>query len=212
MVVPITFRGTGERAVASYNYENLAEGTGVVTYYLSTTNAGSFLNSNALISTDIEFDHLISNAAPATLQATYNFDLPAFNLPKNLRGTGALEIATGLNSNDGVGRNGYITATLYKYSNAVETSIVTFNTFNGGATDYRMSKAYSFVIPTTHFKKGDILRLKLEVYGNVRTATGNTHFFFGCDPLNRDGTWLIPSTDIDVSTKSRLFIPYNIDL
>ena len=80
----------------------------------------------------------------------------------------------------------------------------------GGASEVR-TMCVPIVIPQTHYKKGEILRLTIEGWikkDGAGTSLGTVSF----DPQNRDGTLITPSTDTDVTTISTFHCPFRLDL
>jgi hypothetical protein len=98
-----------------------------------------------------------------------------------------------LNSN-----NAYVIAKIRKWDGATETEICNnqSNTSTAGASDVYKMTAIDLTVPITHFKKGEYLRLTIELWG--MTTDANTHAVsFASDPMNRtagwDGTAVVPS-------------------
>ena len=82
-VLPVAFPIPGESAIASYSYTDIAEGTGVVSFYGAetydtTASTKYILTTNSIISNNPE---IISP------NGNYDFDLTPFNMPKTIKGT-----------------------------------------------------------------------------------------------------------------------------
>jgi hypothetical protein len=192
----VKFRNTGEAAIASYDYTDIAEGTGVVRFYLfssqTSTAADYHLTSNALYSNDLT----IPGAADI------DFDLSAFNLPKTIRGTAIAVVGYKLDGTLGPG-SAAIIFTVRKWDGTTETDIaaVTSKTITvpDGQTYYGIINV-PITIPLTHFKRGEILRLNL-----VGSNTGSTKLYYGIDPMNR------ASGSMEMTAAS-VYIPFRLDL
>src|SRR4030042_3978975 len=95
MALPITFRKSPEGSVTSYNFYDIAEGTGIVKFYLNATETSSaiayHLDTNPLYSAVIDVGFAYA-AGGYTQYTDYDFDVSTFNLPKTIRGTGIVQI------------------------------------------------------------------------------------------------------------------------
>lgn len=210
MVVPITFRGTGEKAIATYDYADVAEGTGIVILNaFETQNGGHVLSKESIYSSTIEMTDVKSSTTWVNVFDT-DFDLPAFNAPQNIGGTGMVGFGYAF---DGTGPSyAIITFTLKKYSNSVETDIGSCSYTRSNEADEKKATNMSMSITPTHFKKGDVLRLT--ALGEVKSdGAGAVRFTIGIDPMNRDGGYLIPSTDSPTTTTQlKVYVPFRIGL
>ncbi|KKK65019.1 hypothetical protein LCGC14_2978380, partial [marine sediment metagenome] len=79
---------TKESAIASYNYTDLAEGTGVTEYFgannVDNAAASHFLSKNITYSND-KITHIITGGAGDALRLDLDFDL-LFNIPARIKG------------------------------------------------------------------------------------------------------------------------------
>lgn len=213
MPIPINYRKSSESSIASYDYFDIAEGTGIVIFYLYNSYSIGRLDRNILTSSVMEVV-VTSTSATLVLAATHNFDSLVFNLPKSITGTALLSLSSGLDGvNTGAGRQGYAVVTLQKISNAIITDIGTCTTIDYGANAGEQTYVYEMPLTNTHLAKGDQLRLRFQIYMKARTSdNAAVKWFYGEDPLNRDGTYLTPSTDANTFTNSKLHIPFKLDL
>jgi len=220
--IPVHYRGGGENVVASYDYSDIAEGTGIKAFYaLVVTGAGG---ANANILSDEPLYSLVIQYALADVSITTeayvayvdeSFNLSPFNLPKIVNGTAYLTWTSTNQANTDPDQLGYWEIIISKVSGLDVTTV-------GSVTDTAASTSRSlhlqtFKIPLTktHFKKDDILRLTIKGWAKC-TETPDTHtrnFYFGTDPQNRDGANIKPSTDDPVTTTvTKLYIPFALDL
>lgn len=209
--LPINFDIPAESAIASYNWNDVADGTGNVIFYLLQTNTGYLLHQQPLPSSGANYEKVYSysGTGSVSLRGTNNYSLPAFTAPRTVKGKAYLELTTGMNGNAGAGRHGYITVNILKNS----TNIGTVNTKDWGATDDVYHEVYEISLTETSFAIGDILTVQFKVYMQTRDSdSGVTAFFYGQDPINRDATRIIPSTNPDQFTTSKVHIPFKIEL
>jgi hypothetical protein len=194
MTVPVLYRKSNESTLANYNYSEISEGTGVIKFYGFSTQTDSTkayaLSQNPVYSSDVETSFSVPNGA--------NFDLSAFNLPKTIGGTGIVNACFYVGSG-----TGYLGVILKRVRNGVETNIVTGVYSPNKAAVGNLLITVPLTIPQTSFKRGDILRLRLE-------ATGAS-CVIAHDPQNRDGTYNKPSTDKLIS-KMEFYCPFKLDL
>lgn len=190
MVIQKKFRSTTEAVIASYDFTDIAEGTGSIVYnlFLQGTSAGtSFgLTAQDLRSADVE----IIGAA------TRNFDLTAFNLPQTIKGTAVFE---GVIDQSAAGNMSY-TITIKKNTTTIAGPV---QSVVETETNINTNFVVPITIPSTNFKKGDVLRVVVQVQGNGTIATG-------IDPANRDGTVITAAQG--GYTNTRISIPFRIDL
>jgi len=167
-----TFSTPPPSAFASYNYTDIAEGTGVSIFY-------------GIIGPGITDFNLISNlddgsasnrtysgaASPGT---TYTMaTISSFNQPKTIKGNASIIC----NSNWDTGSGGSTIFKLYKVDGvtAAETLVGTLDTISNSASG--AVQRYTFGTTTeTHFKRGDSLRLKITVIvgGSVWRISAST--------------------------------------
>ena len=191
--IPIIYRKAGETAVASYNYTDIAEGTGVVVFYGFKTYDGNYhLSNNVLYSETIE--------TISATNMTFNFDLSPFNLPKIIKGTALVKfcfriIAAGTIS---------FVLTLQKVSGGAATSIGTASLSNYSVTTAPVNRLVSIALTETHFKAGDFLRFVMDVTNNGGSTA------YGHDPANREGVYVTPVATYP--TKLEVHIPFKLDL
>lgn len=220
--LPITFPLPSESAIASYNYSDIAEGTGIKLFYAAYTSAASILTENQIYSHTI--DTRATSASPPTdayqLLSDIDFDLSAFNTPKVVKGTcyinGLFSVYT-----QGTGANGTgkLSLKLRKWDGTTETEIASTDLEVSTGHNTTVTKLYCISIPVTtpqNFKKGDILRLTVLTYykkTEVGTGGGDGSCTIGHDPMNRNGTYIAPSTDVPTSiTQLKAWVPFKLDL
>jgi exosome complex RNA-binding protein Csl4 len=162
--MPISIPIPAESAIASYSYTDIADGTGVRTFY-----GGSFNQSGGQVyslTTEL-FKHGRANH----FEGTTNLDLSAFTRPVTIMGTAIVDAYITTSSGDGA-----MTVTFYKVSGAVETA------FSSDISSLAASSGSHHLIKVpltrTNFKIGDILRLKV-------VATGTNAEIYCTDETNK---------------------------
>ena len=191
MAIDEEFRASGTGVIASYDYIDIAEGTGVINFngaQLKTSDGASYaLTTGSFYSNNVYTVGTTFGTAPNFLPTiTANFDV-SFNLPKEAKGTALINVPT---STDSVVANVTykITATIQKLSGGVTTQLGTATSEDKITAAETEAKMFSFpiVLTRTHFKKGDILRAQVIYYGSY--ATGTPKARLGHDPKGRDGS------------------------
>lgn len=157
--VPINFAVPGEGAVASYNWTDIAEGVGYVTFY-------GYVSRNGL-------NTLIKRTLTMTTNPNYSsgikFKTSALNYPKTISGT-LVANWTHLSA----GSNQKATCQVSYIRNGVETAISslveTSDTFSSETSVY-----LSVPLTTTNLKAGDIIQIEIKHTGSNATFRQDTH-------------------------------------
>ena len=220
-LLPVNFRKSQETAVATYNYTDIASGTGFVIFY-----AGKLADSNVLSSFTFYSDNVLEPTAALTA-TTYtllnddDYDV-MFNTPRAIEGNAIITVPMGMypTAND---KNVTLkaTVTIRKWDGTTETDIATNDgvfEINGAssATLYTKMTAIDITVPRTSFKAGETLRLTIAFYGKVETA-GNSKVWYGHDPKSRPTTdeELAASANYTFSTDPSILefhCPFKLDL
>lgn len=182
-VLPIVFRRSTEEAIASYNFTDIAAGTGIIEFYAGTSynptinyrlsNLRFYSDDIAITATstdalgipvkqlDVDFDVLINKSFMAQ-------GLAIVNIPVHWVSSASSTI--------------YLVAKLRKYAGGAETEIASGQswTMSYGSRMF----AINFTVPQTTFKKGEYMRLTLEVWITNSTGSVST-YHIGTDPQGR---------------------------
>lgn len=206
MTIKSRYRGQQESSIATFNYTDIAEGTGTVVFYGSRINL-SGANSYRMSSTKSWGDQPYTDRTTDGT-TTMNFDSLPFNLPQIVNGTAFFQAGFGTPDDS----TNILTAQLQRVRGAVVTNITdvaTSQLLTGGATPASLSDMASMTLACTltHFKKDDILRCVVTMTSSGSVADGD----IGHSPNNVDGRWTTPST-LDVTTTMEMHIPFRIDL
>lgn len=184
--------------LANYNFVDIASGTGYINFYAGKTVDLNLLSNNTFYSDSYVFSGNSGTSSAWAKVLDYDYDV-LLNRPLDLQGLSIVNVpimvtASGaLNSN-----NAYVIIKLRKWDGATETDICNnqSSTTTAVASDVYKMTATDLTVPITHYKKGEYLRLTIELWG--MTTDNNTHAVsFASDPMNRttgwDGTAVVPS-------------------
>lgn len=210
MITP-KYTNTGGQPIANYNYQDIADGTGVQTFYLAASSFSKIfkLVGNTVIYSDTPVTVSDPGGTANVLSASASF-ATTFNLPKNLRGTVICNIGHGINTT-GATVESYPYVTLKKISNGIATTLGAASgaVVTRGSTGVISAVAMiPFEVPLTHFKKGDQLVLKVDHYGN-RSNSNLVGIYLGHDPQARDLDGVFASTS---TSASRVHVPFVINI
>lgn len=206
----------GEGSVASYNWTDIGEGTGMVNFYGMLTNTLGTSDTPKLTQTtgyssEVYLNGLLDTPADNAVFIDADFDLSPFNLPKVMGGTALFRCSFSYAHTFGGGSSGYgnLKIIIRKVSGGVETDLVSEESDQVGLTG-TTGTAYArcvmpLVIPLTSFKKGDTLRVTVQALSYGGASGGNEAMRIWCDPLNATIT-SVPFTQMKVE------IPFRIDL
>jgi hypothetical protein len=202
-------------AIASYDYFDIADGTGMKMFYLASVYGNYILTINQIYAETVEY-----NTGAQALTTSFakimdvDYDLSQFNFPQQIGGSAVCSFSFfGFKSGTAT-TTCKITVKVRKYSGTTETEL------GEATTDELLNttaayKTTSLVVPVanTSFKAGDILRVTIEGWAKEAAADSTIELGIGQDPMNRDATRLKPSTDNPVSTTTtKIWMPFKIDL
>jgi hypothetical protein len=214
MTVPIRFRKSAEPSIASYNWTDVSEGTGIVKYYLFHTQEET--TDQYGLTTQTLYSNYPTTAATAnntsfTKELDLDFDL-VFNKPQIVKGYGWANIFVQTSSTSATGSADiYVIVKVVHYDGSTETIL---DSVRGDTKEDRgvsgSTKRYHWglkfdLTSGQNYKKGDTLRITVEVW--VKMVAGeDTLVSLTHDPINSGG-------DVDnYPSSSTVLIPYNLDL
>lgn len=195
MPVPQVYGAVAEQAIASYDYFDISEGTGIQVFYLQVVTGVSAEQYLIMKNPLWQFGATTSGV---TTTGSHTFSLAPFNAPKIVKGTAYIS----LNVRKVPAGNDNMTFNLQK--NGVTIATVT----KVLPSDAGYILGLPVTIPQTKFSVGDVLGLDI-VCANASTK-------YGIDPFNRDDTtisgWFAPSSQPEQTTQFKLYIPFRLDL
>ena len=201
--------------IATYDNYDFAEGTGIVNFrgfkYDVSGSTVYGLSNQDNYSYGVETTETITETD--TKEIDVDFDLSEFESPKTIKGTAIVSIPMNINQ-DQVGETtyGYVVARIRKWDGTTETEIASGTSNRETVSenaDTSFVKTLKIDVPITSFKVGETLRLTIEAWANSSVG-GTGTISIGHDPQNRDGTWIIPSTD-QVTTNLNFYCPFRLE-
>lgn len=215
--IPNTFAVAPEANPAVYNWTDVNEGTGLVSYYgfQWADDSSTYYGMTAQSS-------FWSKAIETTAQATgsyadvFNQDFYSgeFTRPVVMRGTAWMQIPWAIEPDvsDDVTKS-KATVTVYHYDGTTSTQIGTATTneyTSAVGTQILVVTALKVDITQKAFNVGDSIRVNVQVQFYKSAGSGTPVAAVGHDPRNRDGTGITPSTE-SVTTQMVFHLPFRID-
>lgn len=183
-LVPPVFRRTSSK-LATYNFYDIASGTGYITFYGSIDQS-----TNGILSSKVTYSDAVSTTASAAgadaLRIDKDFDV-VITRPLTLQGIMITNFALDLGVLNPT-TTGYGIIKLRKWDGSTETEIASATSrtlSNNGAYNGEPIFAVRFSVPTTVFKVGETLRVTVLVYGAGQASATVVLYH---DPENRDAT------------------------
>jgi len=206
MPVSKVYSKSGQDAIATYNYEDISDGTGVVQFLgfnKYTSAAVTYgLTNQTIYSQDIEISGTVGT------NTDWDFDLSKFNKPQIIKGTAIVRCS--VNWAGGNGHKFVLTFRIMKIDKNGEETLIAENDSEqriGSGSQEKKNFVTYITIPQTKFKKGESLRLNVFTAG-ISTAIGT--LYLGIDPANRDGAQVTPAATYP--TKLECYIPFKLNI
>ena len=198
---------TQSSAIATYDYTDIAEGTGISAFY-----GGNASGSTAWILTG---NTSLYSATGFTVLNGFdqNFDVP-FNMPKSIKGELLLQVPISLYADPTYSSTGYIVAKVVHYDGTTETIIggpvTSPSKTNGGSGAWGGAMlVLKMTIARKHFKKGDILRLNIV---GTQSGTGTDQGVIGHSPIGTQSTSSGEGFAGLGTSRISMFVPFELDL
>ena len=211
-LVPQPFPTPQETAIATYNFTDIIEGSGIIQFYGFNTRADTTLNyvltaNSALLSHDLGTSTSTSGGG-FSKDIDDDYDI-TFNRTHTLKGAGYCNIVTHQSSNANEGCSQYFIIKLVHYDGSTETTLATgqTETYLSGSTaapEYKTNCVPLSISTARHFKKGDILRVTVEGWSNRTSGSGNIGYLH--DPVGSR----TPTNAED--SKLSIFVPFQLDI
>lgn len=195
-------------ASASYDFQDIEEGVGFVSFRAATTSGSTILTRRSVYSNTIS---TIKNPITGThaKDIDLDFDTAAFNLPRVLKGTAIISVPLLVQAGSQA-TSGYSMVEVKHWDGTTETSLGRstsgsyFKTSGGGSSQiFSGSQLHKIALTEKVFKVGNILRITVEGY----SLDGNGLLEIGHDPQNRNS-----STTFLSPTELIADIPFKLDL
>ena len=209
-MLPKTFQNQPD-AIASYDYVDIASGTGIVNFYAGNAASGSFLANYKWYSDTIcSLPGTPTNPISAVLDL--DFDV-LINKPFDIRGLSLVSVPLHTIGGEGV-NTVYVKAKIRKWDGTTETEIAsnTSRTLTVAiSANIYQNLTIDINVPITHFKPGEYLRLTIEVWA-LGAAPGSETI--GHDPMARlSGSAYWNTTGMtDIPSSLIFYVPRIIDI
>lgn len=182
MAIPSVYRRSGQPNLVTYDYADISDGTGNVTFYGSLDQS-----SQALLTRSTPYSNLIQSGYALTTTSTWeqcldvDFDV-TINKTLLVDGTTYVNVPIA-----GAGAAGTILVQawiyLRKYDGTTETTLAQASSAVINKTSPSTMTLTQFDTPLTVFKKGEKLRLTVQVWANKSVGAGTV--YLAHDPKNR---------------------------
>jgi hypothetical protein len=189
---------------ASYDYVDLADGVGYVTYYCTKEEISGSVSYGLTRDTGV-YSVYPETSGSATLDI--DFDVSAFNQARTVKGTAIYNGAHVIDGNQAGGnQKSWFRVLIRKWDGSTETEIADAygpTVTVAGQTTSNNVLNIPITVPQTTFGKGEQLRVTVQ---HILSGGTTTDIFMGHDPKNRDGDWLTAAAK--VFTASSIKIPF----
>lgn len=200
--IPIKYRKSPE-IIASFSFEDIASGLGVITFFGIASQDDSAVDYH-LITNQTVYSQPTGTRRTSQGTTTIDFDSSAFNLQRVAKGTAFFSAGMAATN----GQNVRLLVQLKLVSNSDVTNITSEITSqnHGAGLPPDTSEMVFLELPITEtiIKQGDFLRLTVKL--NQINASGNTDL--GHDPKNQTFNDIVPGT-VD-TTVMTLLMPFKI--
>lgn len=206
--------------IASYDYTDIADGTGYVEYYAESSydTTTHFLFSEPLYGTYYVVDSGMKTNTDYEVVCDRDFDLSPFNAPRTIRGKLYANVAHYSTDAGAAGDvSSYVKVLVRKWDGTTETEIANGTgavLSNPAGGDQAVGQCTSIIVDIAdkhHFKKGEQLRITINVYAK-KSSANNYACYLIYDPLNRDWAPITPSTDEYDFTFLKVYVPFDLDV
>lgn len=208
--IPHNFLESGEQAIATYNFIDIIEASGIIEFYgfrtIDDATQNSLLTANDSIYSQGTNTAVGTSGGGFTKDIDIDFDL-TFNRTQTIKGNGYCNIVTFVSSNY-AGTQQYFIIKLRKFDGSTETEIAdaqtqTYTSGSSGSREYKTNCVPLTIASNVIFRKGEIMRCTVEGWSNRASGSGQIGFMH--DPANRT------VTDAE-TTQLSFLIPFQLDL
>lgn len=211
--LPLNFPLPTESAVASYNWTDVADSTGYITFYAFDNEAGAYtLTQNANFYSKVAK----VSVGGAGADSDEDFDITFANT-HTIKGDLLVGITYYAQSGNNETVSGQVKVKIVHYDGTTPTVIGTQQTsaiLTKSTTGIIARRTtFKFSITGQVFKSGDTLRINVVLApGGSSASASNAGYYF--DPANRDidGADLDVGTTVDAPTQLTIEVPFRIDL
>ena len=199
--LPTSFRKSSE-AIATFSFEDIATGLGVVIFFGIASEESGGVDYH-LIANQSVYSQPEGTSRTTLGTTTIDFDTSPFNLQRVAKGTASFSAGVGRSD----GQTVRLLVQLKKVSNSTETNItseIISGTFLGAAGDESEMVFLTLPITETIIAQGDFLRMTVKLNQIEESGSANV----GHDPKNQDFGFILPGTKN--TTVMTLLMPFKI--
>ena len=206
---------TPPSANVTYDHFDIAEGTGIINFYLCQSLASGAIVDNFLTTDDSMISAKVVEKTVNDTGEITNIDYDTtFNLPKIIKGKVRMNFSVGANVEGTIN----LAISLFKVSGGTpvqigDTASTIIFSHTGAGKESVQRNVFIDTGGRVHFKIGDILRLNVIQNGGIGgppSAAG-----YGCDPAGRDD-FVEGGIDIVIeageTTRFKVAVPFVIDI
>lgn len=216
--IPLNFQAPPSPNVVSFSFTDIAQGRGTLTLYgfWHQEDGGSIeykLTENASLKSHQQYR---SKSSSFTTSYAKEWDLDfdiEMGRPIIFDGQFTANIPISMTSDSGFSVGAYPHVRVRKWDGATETEIAngkgTEQGAAAGATE-SWTHVVAFDIPRTKFKKGEYLRITVEVWARSSSGTPTGDTRIGTDPANRAASTLFPDAG-HTDTRLAMYMPIALE-
>ena len=222
MVLQNVYRRDREKAIVTFDFTDIEDGTGTIIYYPFLASDDASINR---MTKEIHFTE--SKGTGGTSDAgveeelDVTFETSTFNLPKTVRGTAYFRLPWTFEPSVGDQiLSGNWIVTLLKWDGTTATSIATVTTRSylspaaGNTIPLNEVSMVELIVPRTNIKQGEALRVQLQL--NVGRTVGtdqNSAWCIGHDPKDTSFSFVSGGQTLTLDDPQMAFyIPFDLDL
>jgi len=207
--LPLNFIIPPESSVLSYDYVDIAEGFGYVTYYgvILKDSVSTYYRAirELMYSYSIEID-----VPTLTSPDTESIDISSlpFKTPRIMSGNALINFCIKYTKAGGSEPKITPSIVVYHYDGSTETSIGTWTGIEHTVTNSTYINSALITLSEKKFNIGDTFIIRLTL---TQTALGgDIESWIGCDPQGRDGTYIQPSGSPNEFTQFTIRLPFKV--
>lgn len=212
-------RSSGE--VVTYDFFDLADGSGIVTLYGAVDSRGRGVLSGGYLTRNTPYsDTIVTNSSTSSTNYAKEFDKSFdlyINKPITIKGNATFNIplACGQGATGPSSGGCYPIVGFGKISNGVYTEVVSGTALastwtSSGGTSKPNIFYVRLNVPLTNYAIGDTLRVKVE--GWAKSSYSDGECSLGHDPKNRDGSSTASAFASTDPTQMTFYVPILVDL
>ena len=204
MVMPQPFT-TASPILASYDYTDFIDGSGVVNFLggnsQNTTTLNYFMTRESTRSNNSSTSSTeLFSAVADTKKLDIDFDI-LINIPRTIKGTIFVTVPVAVTSRNSGSTSMRVIGKLRKVRDGVESEVSSGTSATYGVSNTPAGSSVTFKIDVTteeHYATGDILRLTCEVWASQNTGSSQVTIYH--DPANRTTGMLAtnPSSQLNI--------------